>query len=168
MLSKEWKLARLDLRDEILKQLISSLSGETETDSNPPKSEIVSRTTQGPSGNQESQAVISDFQILGRIPKGMSVSETSANGIYSSAGSTLEDSGISYRYLPFFHRYRRYNRLSHIRIKIINASVQDDEKMFRDLREQYQINRGKLRQLFSVWRLECVQIVRLCSIFFIV
>ena len=62
--------------------------------------------------------------------------------------------------LPVVHWYQGYNRLSYTRVEIEDVSIQDDEKLFKDINEMYAQNRGWLRRHFSIWRLERLEIVR--------
>lgn len=67
------------------------------------------------------------------------------------------------RYLPLCVWSKSYTRLFHAHIQIIDDSNEDDEKIFRQIREIYNINRGYIRRLFSWWRLKKIERVKVSS-----
>jgi hypothetical protein len=67
------------------------------------------------------------------------------------------------RYLPLCVWSKGYTRLFHAEIRIIDDSNEDDERIFGQIREIYNINRGYIRRLFSWWRLKKIERVKVYS-----
>lgn len=116
------------------------------------ESQVVNSTPTAAASESSSNSVIIHSKVA-----------ESTNLIISTAG-VAEDRFSVFKLslqlqLPVVHWYQGCNRVSYTRVEIENDFIQDDEKLFKDIHEMYAQNCGWLRQHFSIWRLERLEIV---------
>ena len=70
----------------------------------------------------------------------------------------------SLRYLPLCFWSRSNTRLFHVKVYVVDQKKEDDETMFRKMRDVYNRNRGWIRRAFSWYRLRNINRVKVSHI----